>query len=100
MEKWYIYTITFQGKVMYVGVTNDFKRRREQHLYTNTLTSIPKDIDRCLTSVDLIGEVYDRKTAYQIEDYYIHRYKTIENGWNKVRSGLVSKDPHYNDKYR
>lgn len=91
MEKKYvIYTISLQGKVMYVGKTGQFKKRKYDHM--NFFSGkIPKDIDLSLVSINVIDEFDEEDDAYKAEGKYILQYDTINNGWNKYRSGLIER---------
>lgn len=92
METRYIvYTISLQGKVMYVGSTNNFERRKGQHKTkrgTNQ-SAIPMDVDLSLVSFNIIVDYESKKEALKEEDRLIVEYDTINNGWNKQRSGLI-----------
>lgn len=95
------------GQVLYVGKTDNFKRRAYQHLHLNTGTK--EWLSSIGTGNVLIEEVakFDNEVdALKYEDELILKYGTIENGYNKNRSGLIkSENPEkykieYNREYR
>ena len=90
------------GQILYIGKTNNFKRRAYQHLHLNTGTK--KWLSSIGTGNVFIEEVakFDNEVdAIKYEDELILKYNTIENGYNKYRSGLiVSENPkEYNINY-
>ena len=82
-----VYKIEYKGEVKYVGKTCDFERRKWRHL--NGYGAIPTDVD--LNEVEIMPiETYTEETdALKREDELILHYDTINNGWNRQRSGLV-----------
>lgn len=91
------------GQVLYVGKTRNFKRRVYQHLTLHTGTK--KWLSVIGTGNVLIEEVakFDNEVdALKYEDELILKYGTIENGYNKNRSGLIeSENPEeYQKKYQ
>ena len=98
MDKIYsIYTISLGSKVMYVGCTNRSKHRVWEHLnsrekYATIQSPIPTDVDLSLVSFNVLKEFTSKEEALKEEDRLIVEYDTINNGWNKRRSGLVRKD--------
>lgn len=98
MEKNYtVYKIEYQGKVMYIGKTCDFKRRVYHHKYYigAHMSAIPTDVDLNEVTFTAI-ETFDNETdTLRREDELIQAYDTINTGWNKMRSGLVWSDKEY-----
>lgn len=81
------------GKVLYVGKTNDFKRRVYEHL---SLHSSAKEwlsvIGTGNVSIEPVAEFSNEVDALKYEDELILKYSTITNGYNKCRSGLIYKE--------
>lgn len=93
--KYIIYTINLQGKVMYVGKCRNFTLRKWQHLNCRGIknySAIPTDVDLSLITINKIGELTDNLEALKEEDRLIVEYDTINNGWNKLRSGHIRID--------
>lgn len=91
--KWIVYTISLQGKVMYVGITRNFVLRKMQHLKEKGgYSAIPDDTDPSTVTFEIIKEYVYKKAALKEEDRLIVEYDTINSGWNKKRSGLIRKD--------
>ena len=90
-KKYVVYTITLQGKVMYVGKCSNFTSRKWYHTnYRGThYSAIPVEVDLSLLSFDKISEFTDELEALEEEDRLIVEYDTINSGWNKQRSGLI-----------
>ena len=87
------------GQVLYVGKTDNFKRRAYQHLHLNTGTK--EWLSSIGTGNVLIEEVakFDNEVdALKYEDELILKYDTINNGYNKQRSGLIKAENP--EKYR
>lgn len=84
--------------VMYVGETLNFGRRKREHLHgigdTNR-SAIPEGTDLSKVSVIKVKEFSDKNEALKHEDELILQYDTINNGWNKNRSGHVSNEDDY-----
>lgn len=93
-------------KVIYIGQTSDFHKRKIQHFNGNIqpidvhmlnngrenfLMEIFQDID----ATNFTNEELRKK-----EDELIVFYNTIHDGLNKLRSGLVSKNAEYLTEYR
>ena len=78
------------GTVLYVGSTSDFKRRVYQHL---SLKSSSKkwlaEIGTNNVTIEAVAEFNNKVDALKYEDELIIKYGTIENGYNKQRSGLI-----------
>lgn len=89
-----VYTITLQGKVMYVGKTCNFTTRKRQHLNKigTIYSAIPVEIDQKDLSFDIVYLTDNKENALKEEDRLIMLYNTIEDGWNKNRSGLLPID--------
>lgn len=92
MEIFTIYTITLEDKVMYVGCTKDFENRKRQHLSKKNSSAIPSDVDVNDVTFSVIEEYDNKDKALQAEDKNIIKYGTIKHGWNKERSGLITRD--------
>ena len=90
-KKWTIYLIKENGVVTYVGKTNDFRRRVYEHRGKRGTgnSAIPIYVD--LNNVTFVPiETYNTEAdALRMEDELICEYDTINNGWNRCRSGLV-----------
>lgn len=88
-----VYTITdnLQGRTVYVGKTQDFERRKKEHL---TLSTHTKDWILALgvenITIEPIAEFGTKEEALEYEDKIIVKYNTIEDGFNKNRSGFIS----------
>ena len=97
-----VYTITdiYTKKVIYVGKTKNFKKRKQQHLQlkTNTKQWISMiGVDNI--SIDSVHIFNNNIDAIRYEDELINKYHTITNGYNKQRSGNVYKDDNYIKSY-
>lgn len=99
--KYTVYTINLGSEVKYVGVTTDFKRRKRQHLYRKQSSAIPTDIDLSDLSFVSVFLCDNKKEAYQKEGELILKYDTINDGWNKCRSGFIEcgRDKDYFSEY-
>lgn len=90
-----IYLIKKEDKVLYVGKTNDFERRKKEHtsLCTNTSDWLG-EIGINNVTFEIIKSFPDGDTdnALKCEDEMILKYDTIENGYNINRSGLIRRD--------
>lgn len=99
MEKKHIvYAITLQGEVKYIGCTSNFDFRKYAHLNCKDSTihsAIPDGTDLSLINFTVMGEYNTKKQALEVEDNLIIEYDTINNGWNKQRSGLISQTKEY-----
>ena len=99
-----VYVIEYKGKIMYVGKTNDFKRRVREHKNNvgKHYSAIPVDVD--INYVEILPiETYTTETdALKREDELICEYDTSTIGWNQRRSGLicVSDVKAYQREYR
>ena len=95
MKKYTVYIIRHisTGTVLYVGKTDNFKRRAYEHLKLKTHS---KDwISVIGTGNVIIEEVatFNNKTdALKYEDELILKYGTIANGYNNNRSGLIKSE--------
>ena len=78
------------GTVLYVGKTNNFKRRKYQHL---SLKSNSKKwlsvIGTGNVLIEAVAEFNNKVDALKYEDELILKYDTITNGYNNNRSGLI-----------
>lgn len=95
-KKYVVYTISYQGVVKYVGQTCDFEKRKKEHLSQKDKSAIPLDVDLDNIMFEIIDGFDQQEEVLKCEDQLILQYNTIENGWNKARSGLISKDKGYN----
>lgn len=92
-----VYTITTidEDKVVYVGKTNDFQRRKREHLCLN---SNAKDwiavIGTDNVLIEPVTEFDTEEDALKCEDALILKYDTINRGYNKYRSGLIKAEDH------
>lgn len=102
--KYIVYVIKHigTGTVLYVGKTKNFKRRVYQHLSlkSNTkkwLSAIGTDN----VSIEPVAYFNNKTDALKYEDELILKYNTIENGYNKCRSGLIAAEniEEYQKKY-
>lgn len=78
------------GKVLYVGKTDNFKRRAYEHLKLKSnakywLSSIGTNN----VTIEAVAEFNNETDALNYEDDLILKYDTITNGYNKHRSGIV-----------
>ena len=81
------------GQVLYVGKTRNFKKRAYQHLTlkTNTKEWISV-IGTGNVFIEEVAKFNNETEALKYEDYLIQKYGTIENGYNKCRSGLIKAE--------
>ena len=97
------------GMVLYVGKTKNFKRRTYQHLSLKSSTK--KWLEVVGTGnvfIEPVAEFDNEVDALKYEDKLIIKYNTIENGYNKQRSGLIflenpekyKKEYHSTDKFK
>jgi len=94
-KKYVVYTIEYQGKIMYVGCTGRFAGRKKNHERQGKNSAIPDDIDPEECTIQVVYETDDREETYRVEGDLINEYDTIKEGWNVHRSGLVTKNPNY-----
>ena len=97
------------GQVLYVGKTKNFKTRVYQHL---SLKSNAKywlaEIGTNNVLIEPVAEFSNETDALKYEDELILKYNTIENGYNKQRSGLIflenpekyQKEYHSTDEFK
>ena len=92
MKKYTVYIIRHisTGTVLYVGKTDNLKRRAYEHLKLN---SNAKDwisvIGTSNVLIEPVAEFNNEVDALNYEDDLILKYDTITNGYNKHRSGIV-----------
>lgn len=81
------------GNVIYVGQTSDFDSRKKEHLrlHSNIKDKLA-EIGLDNISIESVAEFDTREEALMEEDRLIRLYNTIENGFNKRGSGLITKD--------
>ena len=93
-------------KIIYIGQTINYKKRKADHF-----CSIKQPIDKYMFEEgkeNFIMEKFDidctnmtEEERKQREDELILQYDTINNGFNMIRSGLISKNLiQYNKEYR
>lgn len=90
MIKYKVYLIRRKSddKVLYVGCTHQFKRRRKEHFKLNSNTADwLREIGVDNVYMECIESFRDRNEALKYEDYMIQFYNTIEDGYNVNRSG-------------
>lgn len=86
-------------KIIYIGQTKDFKQRRNNHFYSKDNQPVDKymfEEGRENFSMNIFEDIktddYTNEELRKKEDELIIQYDTINNGMNKIRSGLISKD--------
>ena len=117
MKKTTIYRIVNKHTGMcYIGQTTDLKKRIQNH-FTSALISGNvgswNDVIRqyglhsfevnVLLEIDQKEEFYDSKIALILENYFIDKYDSINNGYNSVKNIFQSdfnESNHVNDKKR
>lgn len=90
-------------KIIYIGQTTDFKERKRCHfgrknkryyidyyMFTEGREKFEIDI---FTNIDVTD--YSDEDIRKKEDELILQYDTINNGFNKIRSGLVKYNKQY-----
>ena len=81
------------GQVLYVGKTDNFKRRAYEHLKLHSRT---KDwlsvIGTANVIIEEVAKFDNEVDALKYEDALILKYDTINNGYNKYRSGLIKAE--------
>lgn len=94
IKKYVVYTIILQGEVMYVGESGNFPQRRYLHKTKRgtSQSAIPTDVDLDLVTFEKVAVYNSRNEALKEEDRLIKEYDTINNGWNKRRSGETPID--------
>ena len=105
MKKYTVYIIRHISTwtVLYVGKTNDFKRRAYEHLKLRTKTKKwLSSIGTGNVLIEAVAEFENKDDALKYEDELILKYNTITNGYNNNRSGLIaSENPKgYNINYQ
>lgn len=71
-----VYKIEKDSKILYIGKTNNFKRRKWEHTYKRKL-------DKSY-NFTIIAEKLTKEEAKQKEEEFILKYDTVKNGWNKT----------------
>lgn len=79
---------------MYVGKTNNISNRKYQHLKRNGTgySAVPIDVDIQYVDFVVDREFENNVDAVKYENELILKYDTINNGWNKNRSGYICED--------
>ena len=74
----------------YIGSTDDIKKRREEHKTnsTNKFGRAIKNIGFEKFEFEILEKVdyYDRTELYEIENNYIIKYDSVNNGFNSRRN--------------
>lgn len=106
--KGYIYCIkqNIDSKVLYIGCTSNFLKRKYEHFKAKSSTKI-QPIQRYIRKMGkqnfkmeiiLEKEFKDLKEMYKYEGYYIKKYNTFEKGFNYNYGGATigghSKNPN------
>ena len=85
----YIYKYSFMGK-SYIGSTDDIKKRQEEHKTnsTNKFGRAIKNIGLDKFEFEILEKVnyYNRTELYDIENNYIIKYDSVNNGFNSRRN--------------
>jgi len=91
MKKQYVYTITYNGEVMYVGKTSNMAVRKSAHKTKRGTyySAIPVEADLSKIEFNVVAEFDNEDEALKYEDQLMLRYNTLDGGWNKQRSGLI-----------
>lgn len=71
-----VYLIKQHEKVLYIGKTVDFKRRKSQH-------TCRRKLDKTY-SFEIIEDNLSKEEAKTKEEFYIKKYDTFLNGWNQT----------------
>ena len=92
--KYYVYLIKYLDKVMYVGKTNNITHRKYHHLKCvgTRYSAVPIDVDLQYIEFVVDSEFDNNIDAVIYEEELILKYDTINNGWNRNRSGYISED--------
>lgn len=100
--KGYIYAIKENNNIIYIGCTNNFIRRRNDHFHCNRkdekkMQPIQKYIkEKKIIESNMIilleKDFCDIKEMYKFESYYIEKYKTFDIGLNYNRGGTSCGD--------
>lgn len=96
---------TRTDKIIYIGQTIDFKRRKREHfghiiqavdlyMFENGRNNFSMEI---FTNINT--ENYSNEDLQKKEQELILQYDTINNGYNKQKSGLITKDKDYKITY-
>ena len=87
-------------KIIYIGQTIDFKQRKYEHFHRKRrpiqlymFTEGRENFIMEMFNIDCVNMSKDE--MLQKEDELILQYDTINNGLNKNRSGLISKEENY-----
>ena len=71
-----IYKIEKDGKILYIGKTINFQRRKREHTYKRKL-------DKTYNFIVIIDNL-TREEAKLKEEELIKKYDTVNNGWNRT----------------
>ena len=74
----------------YIGSTDDIKKRRAEHETnsTNKFGRAIKNIGLDKFEFEILEKIkyYDRSDLFEIENNYIIKYDSVNNGWNSRRN--------------
>ena len=101
MDKtWTVYIIKENGVERYVGVCVNLDKRIWEHMHNKkplhgrNKSAIPFETDKRTITFSVFGEYDNKDKAVTVEDELIMAFDTIQNGWNKQRSGYrFTNDP-------
>lgn len=71
-----VYKIEKDEKILYIGKTVNFQRRKWEHTYR-------KKLDKTFKFAAIETNL-DKDNAKKLEEYYIALYDTVSNGWNRT----------------
>ena len=92
-------------KVIYIGQTINFHKRKISHFNGNTqpidvhmLNNGRENFSMNIFDIDVSN--ISNEEIKKKEDELILQYDTINNGFNRMRSGLITKNEEYNKEYQ
>lgn len=90
---YYVYIIKniHTNKVVYVGTTNQFKRRKWEHFTPKSRLSKRLGEMKGNFIMTDIGRFTNKEDALYFENEMIEKYDTINNGVNMVKSGGIKR---------
>ena len=71
-----VYVIKQDEKVLYIGKTVNFQRRKWEHTYRRKLDKT--------YSFEILEDNLSKEEAKTKEEFYIKKYDTFLNGWNRT----------------